>query len=72
MNARRSALAMVVVASMVGAGGLGEDVLRALGRQRPGDAVLGGLAIVFMAIIIDRITQSLAKGRQEAIRGADA
>jgi glycine betaine/proline transport system permease protein len=66
------ALAMVVVASMVGAGGLGEDVLRALGRQRPGDAVLGGLAIVFMAIIIDRITQSLAKGRQEAIRGADA
>ena len=66
------ALAMVVVASMVGAGGLGEDVLRALGLQRPGDAVLGGLAIVFMAIIIDRITQSLAKGRQEAIRGADA
>ena len=65
------ALAMVVVASMVGAGGLGEDVLRALGRQRPGDAVIGGMAIVFMAIIIDRITQSLAKGRQEAIRGTE-
>ncbi|MDE2970223.1 MAG: ABC transporter permease subunit, partial [Chloroflexota bacterium] len=40
------ALAMVVVAAMVGGGGLGEDVLRALNRFQPGEALLGGLAIV--------------------------
>jgi glycine betaine/proline transport system permease protein len=63
------ALAMVVVAALVGAGGLGEDVWRALGRQEAGNAVLGGLGIVFMAIIIDRVTQALAKGQQDALAG---
>ncbi len=63
------ALAMVVVASMVGAGGLGEDVLRGLQRQEPGAAAIAGLGIVFMAIIIDRVTQAFARGRQAAIRG---
>lgn len=63
------ALAMVVVASLVGAGGLGEDVLRALGRQEPGNAVIAGLGIVFLAIIIDRITQAVARGRQQALAG---
>ena len=58
------ALAMVVIASLVGAGGLGEDVNRALGRIEPGNAFLAGLGIVFLAIIIDRITQSLAARRQ--------
>ena len=61
------ALAMVVIASLVGAGGLGEDVLRALGRIEPGNALLAGLGIVFLAIIIDRITQSYAKKRQSAL-----
>ena len=61
------ALAMVVVASMVGAGGLGEDVLRGLQRQEPGAAAIAGLGIVFMAIIIDRVTQAFARGRQAAI-----
>lgn len=61
------ALAMVVIASLVGAGGLGEDVNRALGRIRPGEALLGGLGIVFLAIIVDRITQSAAKKRQAAL-----
>ena len=63
------ALAMVVVASLVGAGGLGEDVLRALGRQEPGNAVIAGLGIVFLAIIIDRLTQAVARGRQQALTG---
>lgn len=63
------ALAMVVIASLVGAGGLGEDVLRALGRQEPGNAVIAGLGIVFLAIIIDRITQAVARGRQRALAG---
>ena len=61
------ALAMVVVASLVGAGGLGEDVLRALSRFKPGEAVLGGLSIVALAIIVDRITQAWAKNKQESL-----
>lgn len=61
------ALAMVVVASLVGAGGLGEDVLRALNRFKPGEALLGGLAIVALAIIVDRITQAWARERQAAL-----
>jgi glycine betaine/proline transport system ATP-binding protein len=61
------ALAMVVVASLVGAGGLGEDVLRALSRFKPGEALLGGLAIVVLAIIVDRVTQAWARGRQDAL-----
>ena len=63
------ALSMVVVASLVGGGGLGEVVLRALGRQEPGNGLLGGLAIVAIAIVIDRITQALTKSKQEALSG---
>lgn len=63
------ALAMVVIASLVGAGGLGEDVNRALNRYEPGQAFLSGLGIVFLAIIIDRITQAAAKERQKALMG---
>ena len=54
---------------IVGAGGLGEDVNRALGRIEPGEALLAGLGIVFLAIIVDRITQSAAKKRQAALEG---
>lgn len=63
------ALAMVVIASLVGAGGLGEDVNRALGRIEPGNAFLAGLGIVILAIIIDRITQAFAS-RQQSSMGA--
>ena len=63
------ALAMVVIAALVGAGGLGEDVLRALNRFQPGTAFLGGAGIVVLAIIIDRITQAAAKERQDALMG---
>ena len=61
------ALSMVVIASLVGAGGLGEVVLRALGRQESGNALIGGLAIITLAIITDRITQALGKAREEAL-----
>ena len=63
------ALAMVVIASLVGAGGLGESVLRALGRQEAGNSAIAGLAIVFLAIIIDRITQAAARERQRVLLG---
>jgi len=55
------ALAMVVVASMIGAGGLGSEVLNGIARLEVGRGFNGGISIVIMAIIIDRLTQSLAK-----------
>ncbi len=61
------ALAMVVIASLVGASGLGEDVLRGLGRLEPGNAFLAGLGIVFLAVIMDRNTQAFAKKQQESL-----
>ncbi|SDW00774.1 glycine betaine/proline transport system substrate-binding protein [Marininema mesophilum] len=53
-------LSMVVVASMIGAGGLGTIVLRAITRLEVGVGFEGGLCIVVIAILLDRITQSLA------------
>ncbi|MBA7619983.1 Glycine betaine/choline transport system permease protein OusW [subsurface metagenome] len=55
------ALAMVVLASMIGASGLGVEVLNGLARIEPGRGFLGGIAIVFAAIILDRISQGVAK-----------
>ena len=59
------ALAMTTIASMVAAGGLGDNVLRALQKNQPGNGAIAGLAIVFLAIVIDRLTQSVAQGGQE-------
>ncbi len=58
------ALAMVVVASLVGAGGLGEDVLRAIGRLEVGNSVIAGTGIVILAIIMDRMSQAVGKNRR--------
>jgi len=52
------ALAMVVIASMIGARGLGETVLEGLQRADVGKGLIGGLAIVVLAIVLDRITQA--------------
>jgi len=54
------ALAMVVVASMIGAKGLGFEVLLAINRIEIGRGFEAGLCIVFMAIIIDRLTYAMA------------
>jgi glycine betaine/proline transport system permease protein len=54
------ALAMVVIASMIGAKGLGLEVLLAINRIEVGRGFEAGLCIVFMAIVIDRITFALA------------
>ena len=61
------ALAMVTIASLVAAGGLGDNVNRALQKNDPGNGLLAGLAIVFLAIIIDRLTQSISTGRKNAL-----
>ena len=53
------ALAMVVIASMIGARGLGETVLLGLQRNDSGQGAIGGLAIVALAIVFDRVTQSV-------------
>ena len=61
------ALAMVTIASMVAAGGLGDNVLRALQKNQPGNGAIAGIAIVILAIIIDRLTQSVARKRQDVL-----
>jgi glycine betaine/proline transport system permease protein len=55
------ALSMVVIASMIGAGGLGDTVLRGIQRLDVGLGFEGGLGVVILAIVFDRITQSFGK-----------
>lgn len=55
------ALSMVVIASMIGAPGLGRGVLSALQRAQVGNGFVSGVALVILAIIIDRFTQHLNK-----------
>ncbi|MDC9580191.1 glycine betaine/L-proline ABC transporter permease ProW [Xenorhabdus sp. PR6a] len=58
------ALSMVVIASMIAVGGLGQMVLRGIGRLDIGLAAVGGTGIVILAIILDRLTQSLGKNHR--------
>ena len=53
-------LNMVIIASMIGAGGLGYDVLTSLKRLRIGDGVEAGVAITLLAIALDRLSQGFA------------
>jgi glycine betaine/proline transport system permease protein len=55
------ALSMVVIAALIGAGGLGSPVILGLNTLDIGRAVIGGLGIVLMAIVLDRLTQSMAQ-----------
>lgn len=57
-------LSMVVIASMIAVGGLGQMVLRGIGRLDMGLASVGGLGIVLLAISLDRITQSMGQPRR--------
>ena len=59
------ALSMVVVASMISVTGLGQMVLRGIGRLDMGLATVGGLGIVFLAIVIDRVSQSFGKSARD-------
>ncbi|MBB3808605.1 ABC transporter permease [Pseudochelatococcus contaminans] len=54
-------LSMVVIASMIGAGGLGNTVLTGIQRLDVGTGFEGGIAVVILAVILDRLTQSLGK-----------
>ena len=55
------ALSMVVIAALIGAGGLGAPVVQGLNTLDIGQATTGGLGIVLLAIILDRITQALGR-----------
>ncbi len=55
------ALSMVVIAALIGAGGLGLVVNTGLGRLDVGGATAGGVGIVILAIVLDRITQGLSE-----------
>ncbi|MCJ7499334.1 proline/glycine betaine ABC transporter permease [bacterium] len=59
------ALAMVVIASMIGARGLGLEVLKAINRIEVGHGFTAGASIVFLAIVIDRITNAFATKQQK-------
>ena len=62
------ALAMVVIAALIGAGGLGLEVYQGLQRLDIGRAFAAGISIVFLAIIIDRLTNAFASRQQEKRR----
>lgn len=59
------ALSMVVIASMIAVGGLGQMVLRGIGRLDMGLAAVGGLGIVLLAILLDRVTQAMGRSGRE-------
>ena len=59
-------LSMVVIASMIGAPGLGREVLSALQRSQVGTGFVAGIGIVILAIIIDRFTQNMNKDKKES------
>ena len=61
------ALAMVVIASMIGAGGLGYQVLQGIGRLEISRGLFAGLGIVALAIVFDRLTQAFGQRLQQRI-----
>ena len=61
------ALNMVIISSMIGAGGLGYDVLLALRALKIGQAMEAGLAIVIIAIMLDRLSQAVARKQPDAV-----
>ncbi len=63
------ALAMVVIASMIGVQGLGQPVLKSITNQYFTMGLLNGLAIVAIAITFDRISQAYAKRNQRHLHG---
>ena len=58
-------LSMVVIASMISVKGLGNEVLRAMGRLDAGKALVGGLGIVILAIVLDRVTQGMGRSGRD-------
>ena len=64
-------LSLVVLAAMIGAGGLGREVLMALGQVDIGRGFVAGFTIVLLAMVLDRITQALGKKGKSKREGTD-
>lgn len=62
-------LSMVVIAAMIGAKGLGGEVWKAIQRFKPGMGFEAGIAVVIIAIILDRITQKVGQNRKNKLKG---
>jgi glycine betaine/proline transport system permease protein len=54
-------LSMVIIASMIGAGGLGDEIIRSISRLQVGRGVEAGLGVVILAILIDRFTKRISQ-----------
>ena len=65
------ALAMVVIASMIGVKGLGQPVLKSITNQYFTMGLLNGLAIVAIAIMFDRVSQAYARRTQHHLKGVE-
>jgi len=63
------ALAMVVIAAMIGVKGLGVNVLKAVSNQYLALGIMNGLAIVALAVIFDRVSQAYGKRLQKHRQG---
>ena len=63
---------MVVYASMIAVEGLGQMVLRGIGRLDIGLAAVGGIGIVILAMILDRITRGIAEQTRDPMSSTDA
>ncbi len=61
------ALAMTILTPLIGGGGLGQEVFNALATSDTGEGLQAGLGIVFIAIVLDRLTQAWSVHRQQAI-----
>lgn len=56
-------LSMVVIAALIGAGGLGTTVVTGLSQANPGQGFIGGVSIVVIAVMLDRVTRNLRRRR---------
>lgn len=58
-------LSMVVIVALIAGGGLGQEIFRAIGRADTGRAVVAGVAVLLLAVVVDRISQGQSVGNRQ-------